>query len=101
MPGPSKKPETSEEEVSDNETKELYLPNLGNLTISPNLPNSEETPEEAETPSDVNTPNMKSVRMESSSTEEQEGWNTWRKHQSRKKRRNPQEKVNKPDRAEP
>ena len=67
--GPSNTPETSKETVSNNETNEPTLPNFGNLPNSLNLPNSEELPEEAE----VNTQEMKKVRMESSSNEEQDG----------------------------
>ena len=74
-PGPSKRQEVSEDEISSSEEgrpKQVNLPNSQEMPNEAELPIEEEVLEGPETSSEVHMPKRKTTRLETVSTEEEE-----------------------------
>ena len=74
-PGPSKRQEVSEDEISSSEEerpKQVNLPNSQEMLNEAELPIEEEVLEGSETSSEVHMPKRKTTRLETVSTEEEE-----------------------------
>ena len=102
-PGPSKRQEVSEDEISSSEEgrpKQVNLPNSQEMPNEAELPIEEEVLEGSETSSEVHMPKRKTTRLETVSTEEEEMKEDTNIRKKRKKRRL-REKEEKQDRAEP